>query len=100
MSYIITYRRGRRVRRSLKTRRIPKMRGLLSADSEMRMSTREIPTRNPSIMFQPLFRYACCPITRPLASTCRSRQHVHSYLFRGVLDICFITTYFWEIDLP
>lgn len=64
------YLRGRSVRKSLKTRKIPNIRGLLSAEREMRMSTREIPTRKPSITFQPLFRYACCPITRPLANTC------------------------------
>ncbi len=61
---------------SLKTLRMPNILGLLEAVRAMNRSTRAMNTRNPSITFQPLFKYACVPITRPLARTCNRRSSV------------------------
>ena len=48
---------GRRVRRSRKTRKMPKIRGLLVSDNITKaMSTSDVMTRKPSMMFQPLLR--------------------------------------------
>jgi len=52
-----TCRSGRSVRSSRKTRRMPKIRGLFVSDmSTKAMSTSDINTRKPSMMFQPLLR--------------------------------------------
>jgi len=47
------------------------MRGLCDADMDTMISTREMTTRQPSMMFQPLDRYVRRPHTKPSAHTCR-----------------------------
>jgi len=66
-----SYLSGFRARSSRKTRRMPKMRGLVEAVSEMTRSTREMTTSVPSMMFQPLRRYVCSVNAIPLAITCQ-----------------------------
>ena len=66
----LIYLSGLRARSSRKTRRMPKIRGLVDAVSEMTRSTSEMNTKVPSMTFQPLRRQACSENAIPLAITC------------------------------
>ena len=69
--------RGRSVRRSRKTRRMPKLlRCPCGVVSDMNTSNSDTATSVPSITFQPLRRYACCPVIMPFAITCPQRNRL------------------------
>jgi len=77
------------------------IRGLWEADMETMMSTIEMTTKQPSMMFQPLDRYARRPHTNPSAHTCSETPFTWRRNQTFVLGACFLPSLsFFSFPLP